>query len=147
MQDKTQLIADLREDIKIAARAEQFLKSDFWTGTLEPILAKEQADGQSMKNLELSGELMRRSDVKTSWANMALSFKEKVRSAPLVALTQIPGFSKPMAKKLAEILDVALVELADGGTRNRTGKRSPRPRARDPRAAKAAAQANGKPVG
>ena len=110
-------------------------------------LAKEQADGQSMKNLELSGELMRRGDVKTSWANMALSFKEKVRSAPLVAMTQIPGFTKPMAKKLAEILDVALVELADGGTRNRTGKRSPRPRARNPRVAKAAAEANGKRVG
>jgi phage terminase Nu1 subunit (DNA packaging protein) len=77
-------------------------------------LARMQADGQSMRNEELSGALLRREEVKAIWARMALSWKEKIRSVPLVALTCIPGFTKGQARILGELIDATLVEIADG---------------------------------
>ena len=77
-------------------------------------LAKMQADAQELRNGELRGELMQRADVKQRWASMALSWRERIRSVPVIALSRIPGISKSMARELAELIDATLVELADG---------------------------------
>lgn len=56
---KAERIAEMRHDLKISARAEQFIKSDFWLETLEPMLVKdqEQAKMAAVWSPGASGEL------------------------------------------------------------------------------------------
>jgi len=86
-------------------------------------LAAKQADHQELKNAEATGALMRRDEVKNTWARMALGWKEKIRSVPLVAMSRIPGFTKPMARELADLIDATLVELADGTPARRVARK------------------------
>lgn len=68
-----------------------------------------------------SGELIETSEVKQRWAGMALSWKERIRSVPVVALSRVPGFTKAMAKPLAELIDSTLIELADNAPPRKRG--------------------------
>lgn len=82
-----------------------------------------QADGQQMRNEELAGALLRRDEVKAIWARMALSWKERIRSVPVIAFGRVPGFTKAMAREIAALIDQTLVELADGTPPRRTVRR------------------------
>ena len=82
-------------------------------------LAVEQSRNQALKNAELEGELLRRSDVVETWATMFVAAKGKMRAIPKRALLRIPRFTKKMARKLQEMIDEVLRELAgDGLPRN-----------------------------
>lgn len=79
-------------------------------------LAKEQADHQELKNAQLRGELLERSEVETTWARMILAAKERLRSIPATARVRIPGLTPAQAVTLRDLIDEALTELADDGT-------------------------------
>jgi hypothetical protein len=82
-----------------------------------------------LAELELSrrrGELLERHDVYHTWAGHVLSWKERIRSVPAEATVHVPGFTPAMGRKLLELIDATLVELADGNY----GPRSPRRRAK-----------------
>jgi phage terminase Nu1 subunit (DNA packaging protein) len=83
-------------------------------------LAQQQTIGQRLRNDELARQLVRRDEVKQAWAAMALNFKEKIRSVPIVAMTHVPGFTREQARALATLLDSALAELAEMPKPHRT---------------------------
>lgn len=77
-------------------------------------LARAQTQGQELKNAEQSRLVIPRAEVLQHWAGMVLNAKEKLRSIPAVALVRVPGFTRAMAKPLAELIDQALTELGSG---------------------------------
>lgn len=99
-------------------------------------LAKAQAETAELRNAELRGELIRRDELLSTWSDRVLSWKERVRAIPASATVHIPSFTAPMARKLLELIDETLTELADGGYRDRdSGKRPRRSRKTPPTAA------------
>jgi len=78
-------------------------------------LAREQADGKAMQNAVSRGELVAAADVRSTWSAVVLTIKERMRSLPAHAVSKIQGFRKPMAKKLAELVDEVLTELSNDG--------------------------------
>jgi phage terminase Nu1 subunit (DNA packaging protein) len=89
-------------------------------------LARAQSEGAELKNAELRGELVAASDVFDRWANLALSWKNRVRGIPAAATVHIPGFTKAMARKLAGLIDETLTELANGRSDGDDGDGRPR---------------------
>lgn len=78
-------------------------------------LAKEQADGQAMKNAQLAGELLRRDDVIRTWATEFASVKSRIRGIPKRARRQMPGFTREMELALLARIDEVLSEFAGDG--------------------------------
>lgn len=77
-------------------------------------LAAAQADGQLMRNAEASRAMIPRNEVLQHWAGLVLNAREQLRNIPANALVRVPGFTRAMAKPLADLIDAALTELADG---------------------------------
>jgi phage terminase Nu1 subunit (DNA packaging protein) len=79
-----------------------------------------------LAELELSrrrGELFERDDVYQTWASHTLSWKERLRSLPAEATVHVPAFTPAMGRKLLELIDATLTEIADGKVRPRTSRR------------------------
>ena len=77
-------------------------------------LARAQTIGQEHRNAEASRAMIPRADVLQHWAGMVLNAREQLRNIPSVALVRVPGFTRAMAKPLAELIDAALTELGSG---------------------------------
>jgi hypothetical protein len=77
-------------------------------------LAAAQADGQLMRNAEASRAMIPRNEVLQHWANLVLNAREQLRNIPANALVRVPGFTRAMAKPLADLIDAALTELGSG---------------------------------
>lgn len=95
-------------------------------------LAKAQSETAELKNAELRGELIRRDELRSAWADRVLSWKERLRAIPAAATVHVPGFSAAMGRALATLIDETLTELADGvgGSGNGNGVRVKRTRRR-----------------
>jgi phage terminase Nu1 subunit (DNA packaging protein) len=89
-------------------------------------LAKAQSETAELRNAELRGELIRRDELVATWSSHVLSWKERIRAVPAAATVHVPGFTAAMGRKLAELIDETLVELAHG----RYGQARERPRRR-----------------
>ena len=79
-------------------------------------LDKARADMQELQLAIKRGEVAEISAIARAWAAIVLTAKEAIRSIPAAATVHIPGFTKPMARKLAELIDATLTELADART-------------------------------
>lgn len=103
---------------------------------LNPQAEKARLDRARAETAELElrrrrGELLEVADVRDTWSDRILSWKEKLRALPASATVEIPGFSREMARKLLAMVDETLTELADGNVKPR---RTPRRRAKAKRA-------------
>ena len=79
-------------------------------------LAREQADGQALRNLEVRGDLVRADEVVAEWQSVLLALKERLRAIPSKARERLK-LTRVQAKRLLRLIDQALEELAeDGGT-------------------------------
>ena len=78
-------------------------------------LAREQADGQAIKNAVSRAELVLAADVRSTWSAVVLTIKERLLSLPAHAVSKIPGFRKSMAKALDGLVREVLTELAHDG--------------------------------
>lgn len=79
-------------------------------------LDKARADMQELQLALARGEVAEIGAIRAAWARIVLTAKEAIRSIPAAATVHIPGFTKPMARKLAELIDATLTELADART-------------------------------
>lgn len=86
-------------------------------------LAREQADGQALRNAVARGELLEAADVRATWSSVVLTIKERMRGLPSRAVVAIPGFRKAQAKRLAELVDEVLSELAHGELTGAEGRK------------------------
>jgi phage terminase Nu1 subunit (DNA packaging protein) len=77
-------------------------------------LTKAQSETAELRNAELRGELIRRDELRSAWADRVLSWKERLRAIPAAATVHVPGFSAAMGRALATLIDETLTELADG---------------------------------
>jgi phage terminase Nu1 subunit (DNA packaging protein) len=69
------------------------------------------------------GELLEVADVRDTWASRALSWKERLRSLPAEATVHVPAFTPAMGRKLLELINATLTELADGNYAPRSPRR------------------------
>lgn len=95
---------------------------------LNPQAEKARLDRARAETAELElhrrrGELFERDDVYQTWASHTLSWKERLRSLPAEATVHVPGFTPAMGRKLLELIDATLTEIADGKVRPRTSRR------------------------
>jgi hypothetical protein len=93
-------------------------------------LAKAQSETAELRNAELRGELIRRDELRSAWADRVLSWKERIRAVPAAATVHVPGFSAAMGRALATLIDETLTELADGISTGADGNGVSRKRAR-----------------
>ena len=77
-------------------------------------LAKEQADGQALKNAQARGELVRREDVEAEWSGIARLVRARIMAIP-ARLRAEGGLSAEAAEAVDVALRRALAELAEGG--------------------------------
>jgi phage terminase Nu1 subunit (DNA packaging protein) len=77
-------------------------------------LAAVQADGQQLKNAQMTGELIEVKAAFDMFARSVAAMKEKLRGVPNYSMIRVPGMTKEMARGLLGLIDEALEELASG---------------------------------
>lgn len=70
-----------------------------------------------------AGELVEVADLKSTWSSACLSWRDRMRCVPSEATVHVPGFTPAMGRKLLELIDATLTELADGKATPRTPRR------------------------
>lgn len=85
------------------------------------------AANADLKELELAllrGELLRRADVRETWATQITAAKARLRAIPKRLAVSVPGFSRTMATVALKLIDEVLHELAgDGAPPSKRGAR------------------------
>jgi len=81
-------------------------------------------EGQELKNAVDRAELVPASAVVRTWAAKVVMVKSRMRALPAQAAALIPGFTAAMARRLAELIERALTDLAD----DNDSERGPPPR-------------------
>ena len=72
---------------------------------------------------EAEGRVLSREDVVREWAARISAAKNSLRGIPKRALLAIPGFTQAMARRLLDLVDEALDELAGDGVPRRQRQR------------------------
>ena len=76
-------------------------------------LAREQADGQALKNAQLRGELIPRDELQPALEQVLAIFRSRMRALPIRVAQAVPRLGRDAIQSLQELHDEALTELAD----------------------------------
>ena len=111
-------------------------------------LVKAQAEAQEMENATNRGEMLPREDVRTAWADMAVSFRARTLSIPKKAAPQVFGVnSLPEIEAILERMIVEALDELSHADYSGSGEGDSEPQEGDGVAGEAPAEADGKPVG
>lgn len=72
-----------------------------------------------------AGELVEVADLKATWSDRVLTWRERIRAVPSEAVVHVAGFTPSMGRDLLRLIDQTLTEIADGGV-PRTSRRRAR---------------------
>lgn len=88
-------------------------------------LDRARSEAQEMKNAVDRAELVPATAVVRTWAAKVVMVKTRMRSLPAQAASLIPGVTAQIARRIGELIERALTDLADDDSDGRPAPRGP----------------------